>query len=297
MTALADLMAKIEDRAFFARVGAPLGLHLAGDLERAPSFAPPRVGAGEHALLAREGFLRIAHAAPSPSSIARAIEALAAEGVPPLFVYVFDEVWAIGAAVAAAVAEAASARYEILDDAWAFLVPAIAGRAGWAAHRGVYEPLDRAAPEVLNAWVALTDVTPDNACMYLVPLDADPSYPGDLASTSAPLEAARAVPAAAGEALVWNANVLHWSGRTSARAATPRVSVTFTLRRAGSEAGGPATPVDGATLGHRERLDLVASQIATYADVAGDVDPAAIEWANMMISLRRPCVRSNRGER
>ncbi|KXZ53193.1 hypothetical protein GPECTOR_7g1086 [Gonium pectorale] len=136
-------------------------------------------------------------------------------------------------------------------------------------------------PAYCTVWVALTDATPDNGCIYVVPADLDPRYPrhplnseraaagdGDedggngeahsrrakealaapaassrssgvaAAGAAAAAEAAaaaaaeppggdpsvavtdpqavRALPAAAGEALIWSGQLLHWGGAADA---------------------------------------------------------------------------------
>jgi hypothetical protein len=291
--ALAELMSKIEERAFFERIGSRCGLHLASrDLPSPRAELDDATLAREGELLATEGFMHLARVAVEPRRLAGAIEELASAGVPPLFAYVFDEPWSLGAAVADAASRATSSRYELLADAWAFLVPPSAGSAGWPPHRGSYELGDRRSPDLLNVWVALTDATPDNACMYIVPLDADPSYPSDLRSLDAPLAAARALPATAGDALVWNANALHWGGRASARARSPRISVTFTLRRQGSPAAKGTRAVTLASLDHRARLDLLAAQIVAYGALDRSLGPEVHAWANLMKNLTNSSFRA-----
>jgi ectoine hydroxylase-related dioxygenase (phytanoyl-CoA dioxygenase family) len=231
---------------------------------------------------------RAALAADDARRLAMVIEALVQEGVPPLFVYAFDATWALGSRLAHAIEAALGNRYVLLADAWAFRVEPGPDNAGWAPHRGSYVlSRERAAPDHLNVWVALTDATVDNACMHVVPLDEDPAYPDDLRSHAAAVHA-RPLPIPAGAALIWDANVLHSGGRSSARALGPRISVTFTLRRADLAVTPKATPtLASPPPDHRPRLDLLATQIAVYGDLDRTLPDVVRRWANLTLNLRK----------
>ncbi|MBX3190010.1 MAG: phytanoyl-CoA dioxygenase family protein [Labilithrix sp.] len=272
---LASLMKTLDDAAFFARM-AP-----------APSDAPaevPSPGSPDLDRLANEGWLALAGALDpgEQRQLGLCIDALDDAGLPPLFVYAFDATWRIGARLAAALSRATGAPYVLVPDAWAFRVPPGPEHGGWAPHRGTYElSVDRRAPDVLNVWIAVTDATIDNSCMFVVPLDRDPAYPGDLGSHLAARDGGVALPAPAGTALVWNANVLHWGGPSTRLARAPRVSITFTLAR-GTDRG----VVDVARLDHRARLDLVADQIQAYGDRDPTLGAALRRWADVTVGLR-----------
>jgi len=242
--------------------------------------------------LAREGWMELEGAVPAATAaaIARAVERLRSDALHPLFVYAFDETWAIGRQLARALETSLGAPYDVVPDIWSFFVPADPTASGWPPHRGSYELAARDRPELLNAWIALTDATPDNSCMYVVPLNADRAYPSDLASTDAARSAGRALPASAGTALVWNANVLHWGGPSTARALAPRVSVTFTLQRR----GGALPPLDLARFDLAQRLDVIAEQVEVYAHLDRTVTPELREWAALMRGFSR--VRAPRKE-
>jgi hypothetical protein len=260
--ALAELMAKIEDEAFFACIDERR-------IEATPDFAwkPSRDGWFEvPSVLDAEGARALA------SRISRVIDA----GLPALFVYAWADVWEIGARLAAA-----ANGYEIFADAWAFHVAP--GHAGWAAHRGSYELADRDAPELFNVWLACTDVGVDDACMHVVPLDRDAHYPNDLPSHDFAPDAALALPVRAGSALVWNANVLHWGGRSSGKRA--RISITFTLRRIGARREGRC--LEASRLDHRARLDLIADMVLVYGDLDRTIPEEIREWARLIDGLRR----------
>ena len=219
-------------------------------------------------------------------ALVSATDALAARGLPACFVYAFDEAWAIGEALRARIATLTGREYRLIEDVWAWRVAP--GTRGWPPHRGIsHACLDRQAPEVLNVWVALSDVTADRSCMHAVPLNDDPDYPSALSRTEAAPASIRALPLAAGDALFWNANVLHWGGRCAERAAGPRVSCSFTLARSDAEGRlvGDLIPLRAAAaLDLSARMDMIARMIAVYGDLA---QPSEVvrEWATLTHAL------------
>jgi hypothetical protein len=220
-------------------------------------------------------------------SLVSAVGALRSRDLPASFLYAFDEVWVLGESIRERLTHATGHDYRLVEDIWAWHI--LPGRRGWPPHRGAAsETFDREAPAVINAWIALSDVTADRSCMHAVPLDDDPGYPDALERLDAPLAAVRALPRPAGDALFWNANVLHWGGPCSARASGPRVSCSFTLCRADAAARFP----DLVLLPELERLDLttrmdvIARMILIYGKPDGDdVTAAAYEWAKVTQAL------------
>jgi hypothetical protein len=250
----------------------------------------PRALECERRLLFSEGWARFEGVitASEAGALAVCIQRLVDRGIPALFAYVYDEIWQIAERLEPA-AQAMLGDHDLLWDVWAWCLAISAGSAGWPPHRGVYE-LERApdgGPNVLNVWVALTDATPDNACMYIVPLSRDPHYPNALHDTSCAAQDARALPAQAGTVLAWNANALHWGGRCDARATVPRISASFTFQRPSARALGDLGTIDlRKNLTLRERLDGIAQMIVTYGEHDPQIPPALCEWARVNAGLR-----------
>jgi hypothetical protein len=254
-----------------------------GDVVATPESSPVSLG-DRLDRLCREGYCdlpRIVDVAAA-EQMAAAIDNLGARGVPPVFAYVYDAFWDPLASLAAPVAAVLGA-FDVLDDVWAWRISA--GTSGWGPHRGqsIAERSPTGRPVMLNVWIALTDVSTADACIHVVPLNEDPSYPDHLDRVDVPFGAARVLPAAAGTALLWNANVLHWGGecRSPSRG---RVSFSYTLRaRAAARLAG--TPVNLATFSFRSRLDLVARQIVTYSGHEPSFPSAAREWAHATVGM------------
>ncbi len=261
------------------QVSAPLMSQLA--------FPAPAV-LDERRRLAAQGFATVRAAIDEHTSadLVRGTEELRKRDFPATFLYAFDEAWLLGEAIRSQVSQLVGHEYRLVEDVWAWHIPP--GQGGWPPHRGVYDAqLARDAPQILNAWVALSEVTVDRACMHAVPLDEDPGYPGALERLDAPLSAVCALPARAGDALFWNANVLHWGGPCAERAAGPRVSCSFTLCRNDAVDRFPALAMlrPLAELDFAARMDVVAHMIATYGEDQPDVTDVIRQWASLTVAL------------
>ena len=114
-------------------------------------------------------------------------------------------------------------------------------------------------------WIPLTDATPLNSCIYLVPADRDPTYgtPEDRQWQHKHADV-RALPAAAGSVLSWTQAVLHWGSSASARETLPRISVAFEFQ------SGQVPPMNDPLTrpneipGFDQRLALIGKQILQY---------------------------------
>lgn len=280
MHAATDIFRKVTDPTFFRALAPELLLGARTSFGAAAATAEARPGAmGPGGHVAAAGIVAPARAA----AMARAIDALADAGLPPLFAYVYDAFWEPLDALAEPMG-AVLGPHEALADVWAWRVPAEPGRAGWSAHRGL-DRLERGEggrPVTLNVWIPLGDVGPDDGCMWIVPLDQDPDYPDNLTGRAG---APRAIPlpAAAGTALAWDANALHWGGPMTERARGPRRSFSYTLRALGAPRVAGPLP---ARLDHQARLDLVADMIAVYDASERAAEPIRA-WAELTRALAR----------
>jgi hypothetical protein len=188
----------------------------------------------EHAVagLVAEGYLRIDALIPEEevSRLARAISALERANFPPPFVYVYDEAWALFARLRPVLLATLGAGYRQLPDFWAWNVKPSMDSAGWRPHRdrAVHTLRPDGLPRSLTLWIALTDATPENGCVYVLPGTRDAHYRGDLRRIEvSDLQSIRALPAVTGTVLGWNQHILHWGSRSSGRAKSPRMSLAF----------------------------------------------------------------------
>jgi ectoine hydroxylase-related dioxygenase (phytanoyl-CoA dioxygenase family) len=118
--------------------------------------------------------------------------------------------------------------------------------------------------DTFNLWIALTEATPLNGCMYIVPANFDPLYGTDVAQPKFPLQSIRALPVPAGSILGWNGRVWHWGGRSSTKATHPRISIAKEFQR-GDVAPHEHPALDPfVRLSLSERLGLAGLHILKY---------------------------------
>jgi len=182
----------------------------------------------------REGYFQLPPIIPVERAqrLARLIKDLTARKIPPVFAMVYDECWAIYAALDPLLSDLLGEDYLIVPpDIWGWQVDPAEGKTGWGPHRDLPEATllrEDGSPRVINVWMPLTDATPLNACMYVMPAHLDPNLPDTLDGNEFGLpdwQNIRALPAAAGSALAWNTQVMHWGGRSSAMAPESRISL------------------------------------------------------------------------
>lgn len=277
-----DVFALVEREATWRELDVPAG---------EPLVAPS--ARGLDVALSTDGYARLGGVVPRERAraLAAAVERLAERGLPAVFGYALDAFWAPLDGLLPAL-EAALGPLEVLADAWAWHIPAEVGRAGWPPHRGVYEKVRDSAgrPALVNVWLALSDVAHDTACLHVVPLGRDPGYPDELRREPLPTSGAVALEVSAGDALVWDANVVHWGGPMLPGARGARVSLSYTLRaRAHGHAPTLAEHAAVAWRGasRRARLDLVAEQVLRYGHLDGRLSPGVLEWAATVAALQR----------
>eukprot|EP00873_Tetraselmis_striata_P015641 jgi/Tetstr1/435905/TSEL_024791.t1 len=208
-------------------------------------------------------------------AIAATMRALVAAGWPPVFIFMYDELWQLLGRLFDVAAELLSAPADdvLLEAsffAWALqppgAAPARVGSNFGLPHRD-YSHADAIRGDgsirLLSVWLPVTDATLDNGCLYVLPKPADalwaePSHPAHMrcaADLSAegggggppvlelrfPLHAVRPLPAKAGSVLAWAGNTVHWGAACSpAGAAQPRQSVALTFRAGEAAPGGSA---------------------------------------------------------
>ena len=125
-------------------------------------------------------------------TLATAALRLRAAGIPPSFIIVYDETWALGAEAARVMGPVSGGNLPTLDTLCFIVDPADA--CGFSPHRDRV-PDDwkaRHADEAFRTvastfraggearystiWIALRDATVDNSCLYFIPAFADPGY-------------------------------------------------------------------------------------------------------------------------
>jgi hypothetical protein len=205
-------------------------------------------------------------------------------GIAPVFAFVFDEFWLPFRRLSAWY-RGLLGDYAMMPNFWAWNLDPRRGDAGWPPHRdnGPGALLPDGGPKSLTTWIPLSDATPLNGCMYIVPASFDPVYGTADKSIRFTLPSVRALPAKAGDLLMWNQAVMHWGGRTSPRAAQSRVSIAFEFqRRDAPPFAGPLLDPE-AIPSFEERLWLIGRQILQYRHMYR-TDAATQDAAQRMVA-------------
>jgi len=216
--------------------------------------------------LAREGYVQLRALARGPelSAMAAAARALTANGLDPVFAFVYDEFWRPFFRLDA-VYRRLLGPYAFLPDFWAWNV--VPGGAGWGPHRdrGRESLLPDGSPISLTTWIAIGEATPLNGCLYMVPKHLDPTY-GCESENNWRFDHAsiRALPAEPGDVLIWDQAVMHWGGKSSPRAPASRVSMSFEAQRLDVPSAEAPLITPWQVVSFGDRLKLIAAKLLHY---------------------------------
>ncbi len=222
-----------------------------------------------HNQLHDEGYFRDRHAwlEPVVTRLADATVRCVKEGIPPQFLFLFDEPWACFYRLRGVIADILGEDFRILPDFWLWHVDYKRRESGWKPHRdkGTMALDKNGDPLSLTIWIPLSEATPMNGCMYMLPANLDPYY-NTPDSTTLPADPTlyRALPAVPGEYLCWNQAVLHYGGRSSSYATHPRMSMALEFQRGDiSPFNKPLLPPN-LGLSFKERFRMVCKQVLQY---------------------------------
>ena len=239
--------------------------------------APPRPALGDlerhNALLRREGYINVpgvlAEEFIAPLRVC--VERLHTSQIPLAFAFVYDEFWRAFHALAPLLAAVLGKGYRALPDFWVWHVLPSEKANGWGPHRDRIQPTLEPdnSPHTLTVWLPLTDATPLNGCIYVLPAHLDERFKlrrwdGDGNIAVKDPQNIRALPAPSGSMLAWNQAVLHWGGRASSLAGGPRSSIAFEFQRGDKDAFNEPLldPVELPPF--QRRLGLIGKQVLQY---------------------------------
>lgn len=205
------------------------------------------------------------------SPLRETIYTLSRHHIHPVFAFIFDEFWSVIRMLSGLLTAALGEGFLLTPDFWAQYVDIADEKGGLNMHRdrGAINTVrhEDGMPEMLTLWIPLTDATPLNSCMYILPGSKDPNYPhkclvGDEIND---LRNIRALPAKAGSVLAWNGNVVHWGSKSSRFATHPRINIGFGAIRKG--VCSPSTPLLEALSipSFKDRLKLIGRQIILFS--------------------------------
>lgn len=198
--------------------------------------------------------------------LATATSRCVAEGIPPQFLFLFDEPWACFYSLHGVLGDLLGKEYRILPDFWLWHIDPRKREAGWKPHRdkGMMALDKDGTPLSLTVWIPLTEALPINGCMYILPANWDPYYNTPDQSIPQDLTCYRALPAVPGEYLCWNQAVLHYGARSSPYAPHPRMSMALEFQRGDIPPFNTPLLDPLVSLPFEQRFRLVCKQILQY---------------------------------
>jgi len=203
------------------------------------------------------------------SGLRSAVDNLRLNGINPSFAFVYDEFWIVSRQLKNLLAPILGETYQQLPDFWCWYLDPSVQDAGWGPHRDRWHvnPLfPDGMPKSVTVWIALTDSTPLNGCIYMLPAHLDGDYFNfETKETDVNAHGIRALPIDAGSLLMWNQRVVHWGGTSSTRTDEPRISLAIEFQRADVPPyNTPMLKTPETLLPFDIRLMLIAKQITQY---------------------------------
>lgn len=197
------------------------------------------------------------------------IENLVALGWPPAFIYVYDETWDLFHQLDGFLSHFLGEEFGLLPHFWAWHIDQEdeGETKGWPPHldySGECAFFDDYLIS-LSLWIPLTDATPENGCMSILPLSRQKQYEKPVTEVSdILLQDVRSLPAKAGSLLGWRQDLWHWSGRSSKYAKEPRISLSLEFQNRAFEP--LSSPLFDLTNPPRpeQRVQLVCGQFQKY---------------------------------
>ena len=221
-------------------------------------------------------------------------------GLPATFSLLYDETWTLARSAAETLTSSTCPANRFNYDVLAWHVDPREGAAGFSPHRD-RQPAE-AAPtfhsdgvaKYVTQWVALTDASPENSCLYVIPKQCDPGYingddvdddnggDGDggdekrhtgsdplqrALSTKESYQNIRALPRRAGQSVLFTHRILHWGSRGNPNASAttgPRIAISFVCSDPTFEAPYLDGSLQDSLPSFRTRLLLVCAQLLIY---------------------------------
>ncbi|OSO94233.1 mitomycin antibiotics/polyketide fumonisin biosynthesis protein [Cylindrospermopsis raciborskii CENA303] len=219
------------------------------------------------------------------------IETVKKAGFPTMFALVYDIFYHGFSYFNSILTDLLGSQYQLIPNFWIYYIEPSDHGKGFEPHRDAEykNTIDsNGIPTVLTVWVAITDATPLNSCMYIVPANRDPQYRDaiqDLTTggTKFALEDIRALPTSAGTVSFWDQYVFHWGSRGSQRAKNPRISYAMYFQR------GDISPVDNvaitipSNLNFQTRLGLICRGLYRYSYMQFKETPGTTPVVDFML--------------
>lgn len=213
------------------------------------------------------------------------IETLVANGLSPALIYLYDEAWKVFVRLRPLLNHFLGDRIALLPHFWAWHVDPKGGGRGWPPHRD-YQGESAIGDDMLislSLWVPLSNATPENGCMYVLPRSFEKCYDSPVNSPQdVALQDARALPAEPGAVMGWRQDLYHWGGRASPYAEEPRISLSLEFQNAVFEPLAEQLLDMTCPPEFLQRLELIAWQFEKYQHMQS-MDAQTVAWATAVL--------------
>lgn len=242
----------------------------------------------------RDGYFKLDSVLPVAvmQRLYKAVINLVNNGIPPAFIYVYNEPWQVFKSISPIMERVLGADCRLGVAVWAFYIPPTNDSKGFPAHRDEISTItetDDGMPLVATSWIPLADVTTDHSCIYLLPTSKDRNVPYNLSDkdiSANSLSDIRALPCDAGSVLCWNASILHWGSRSSAQAKTPRISIAANYKSADEPCSMSISMDSSQTVPLEFRLAVIGAGMSAYNNSSID----DVSYPGSLIQMCSPYV-------
>ena len=221
-----------------------------------------------------EGYFQSAPTLPSDlrDRMLGAIESVRQQGLPPMFAFVYDIFYQGLSYFDPIFSAILGSGYRLVPNMWIYYVEPADEAKGFAPHRDaeyLNALTDQGMPTVMTVWITVTEATPLNSCLYVVPKNRDPEYVlaiNDLSrmANAFTWEDVRALPTEPGVMSCWTQYLFHWGSRSSRRATQPRVTYAVYLQRGDIEPLEKQTVAVPAPMDFPRRLSMICQSLHHY---------------------------------
>jgi hypothetical protein len=162
--------------------------------------------------------------------------------LPATFILLFDETWELARKSKKVLASACHKQNHFNFDILAWYIEP--GTAGFSPHRdrqpadavSSFHADDRQA-KFVTQWIALSEATPQNSCLYVIPKPHDPGYVNGDTEEEDPLRRAlpnkeafphiRALPRTIGQSILFTHRIIHWGSKSEPETTDARIAISF----------------------------------------------------------------------
>lgn len=213
--------------------------------------------------------------------VKEAIETVTSAGWLPIFAFIYDAPWRLARSpqvLALADRLLGSRDHGMALDFWITSVANDSESHGFNPHKDNHSSANacKNPARAVTVWIALSDATPENGCLYVIPENLERFSVEELEREygandffGAVLHRTRALPAETGTILCWRNTLTHWGSFGSGRASTPRLSLSVAYmipekHPDNPNAGNPLLKRDQPLPIFGQRLIYVANSIQNY---------------------------------